>query len=210
MQKLLYLVLFLSTIVFSQNEAAVTNRKLIQLSGVVVAENSLEQLPYVAVIDLSTNKGTLTDNVGFFTMVTYPGDTLAFSIFGHKNGTYIVPDTLTENRYSIIHVLKEDTNFIEAVVIYPWPSKENFAKAFVEMEPYSDAFQKAKQQLSGESLAFAAARLQSDASLAFGTTQSQMYTQIYSHGQQPATNLLNPYAWSKFISEWKSGNLKRQ
>jgi len=23
-------------------------------------------------------------------------------------------------------------------------------------------------------------------------------------------NLLNPYAWSKFIDEWKKGNLKRK
>lgn len=182
--------------------------KLIQLSGVVLAETSLDQLPFTTVIDLSIKKGTLTDAYGFFTMVTYPGDTLAFTSFGYKSGTYIVPDTLKDNRYSIIHVLKEDTTYLPNVVIYPWPSKENFAKAFVEMEPYSDAFQKAKQQLSGESLAFAAAKLQSDASLAFGTTQSQMYTQLYSHGQQPANNLLNPYAWSKFISEWKKGNLK--
>ena len=182
--------------------------KLIQLSGVVLGEASLDQLPFTTVIDLSIRKGTLTDAYGFFTMVTYPGDTLAFTSFGYKSGTYIVPDTLKDNRYSIIHVLKEDTTYLPEVVIYPWPSKENFAKAFVEMEPYSDAFQKAKQQLSGESLAFAAAKLQSDASLAFGTTQSQMYTQLYSHGQQPANNLLNPYAWSKFISEWKKGNLK--
>ena len=182
--------------------------KLIQLSGVVLGETSLEQLPFTTVIDLTIKKGTLTDAYGFFTMVTYPGDTLAFTSFGYKSGTYIVPDTLKDNRYSIIHVLKEDTTYLPNVVIYPWPSKENFAKAFVEMEPYSDAFQKAKQQLSGESLAFAAAKLQSDASLAFGTTQSQMYTQLYSHGQQPANNLLNPYAWSKFISEWKKGNLK--
>lgn len=183
--------------------------KLIQLSGVVVSETSLDQLPFTTVIDLTIKKGTLTDAFGFFTIVTYPGDTLAFSSLGYKSGTYVVPDSLNENRYSIIHVLKEDTSYLNHhVIIYPWPSKENFAKAFVEMEPYSDAFQKAKQQLSGESLAFAAAKLQSDASIAFGTTQSQMYTKLYSHGQQPANNLLNPYAWSKFISEWKNGNLK--
>jgi hypothetical protein len=182
--------------------------KLIQLSGVVLSETSLDQLPYSTIIDLTIKKGTLTDSYGFFTLVTYPGDTLAFSSFGYKSGTYVVPDSLIDNRYSIIHVLKEDTNFLPQVTIYPWPSKENFAKAFVEMEPYSDAFQKAKQQLSGESLAFAAAKLQSDASLSYGTTQSQMYTQLYAHGQQPVNNLFNPYAWSKFITEWKNGNLK--
>ena len=205
---LLFLLISFSFTFDASSQDKKDTSHLIQLSGVVLSETSLDQLPFTTVIDLSTNKGTLTDAYGFFTLVTNPGDTLAFSSVGHKNGTYVVPDSLKDNRYSIIHVLKEDTNYLEEVVIYPWPSKENFAKAFVEMEPYSDAFQNAKQQLSGESLAFVAAKLQSDASLAFGTSQSQMYTQLYSQGQQAQTNLLNPFAWSKFISEWKKGNLK--
>lgn len=187
-----------------------TDQRLIQLSGVVVAEGSLEQLPYTTVIDLSTNRGTLTDYYGFFSLVVRSGDSLAFSSGGFKNGTYVVPDSLTDDWYSMIHVLKQDTTTLQEVVIYPWPSRENFAKAFVEMEPYSDAFQRAKQQLSGESLAFTAAKLQGDASLSYGTTQQQMNTKLYSHGQQPINNLLNPYAWATFLDQLKKGNLKRQ
>jgi len=187
-----------------------TDQRLIQLSGVVVAEGSLEQLPYTTVIDLSTNRGTLTDYYGFFSLVVRTGDSLAFSSGGFKNGAYVVPDSLTDDWYSMIHVLKQDTTTLQEVVIYPWPSRENFAKAFVEMEPYSDAFQRAKQQLSGESLAFTAAKLQGDASLSYGTTQQQMNTQLYSHGQQPINNLLNPYAWATFLDQLKKGNLKRQ
>lgn len=200
----LFLLLFTFSYSFSQE----SNEKLIQLSGVVVADGSLEQLPYTTVIDLSTKKGTLSDYYGFFTLVVKPGDSLVFTNLGYKSGTYVVPDTLIDNWYSIIHVLKHDTITLPDVVVYPWPSRENFAKAFVEMEPYSDAFQRAKQQLSGENLAFQAAKLQGDASLSYGSSQAQRYTQIYSNGQQPSNNLLNPYAWAKFIDEWKKGNLK--
>lgn len=201
---LLFLLLIFNSVAQNSEE------KLIQLSGVVLADGTLDQLPYTTIIDLSTKKGTLSDYYGFFSLVVRPGDSLAFTSVGYKSGTYVVPDTLKDNWYSIIHVLKFDTVTLKEVVVYPWPSRENFAKAFVEMEPYTDAFQRAKQQLSGENLAFQAAKLQGDASLTYGTTQAQMYTQIYSHGQQPSNNLLNPYAWAKFIDEWKKGNLKRK
>jgi hypothetical protein len=183
---------------------------VIQLSGVVVSENGLDQLPFTTVFDLTIRKGVITDYYGYFSFVTYPGDTLMFSAYGYKTSSFIVPDTLKDNRYSIIHMLQEDTINLPEVTVYPWPSRENFAKAFVEMEPYSDEFRRAQRQLSGESIAFAAARLDSDASLSFGSVQSQMYTKIYTNGQMPVNNLLNPYAWAKFIDDWKKGNLKKK
>ena len=96
------------------------------------------------------------------------------------------------------------------VEVYPWPSREDFARAFVNMDPYDDAIRRAQRQLSGESLAFAAARLDVDGSLAYGSVQSQYQTQLYTNNQLPANNLLNPYAWSKLIKDWKEGKLSKQ
>jgi hypothetical protein len=59
-------------------------------------------------------------------------------------------------------------------------------------------------------LAFAAARIQSDPSLAYGNLVNQRYSQLYSSNQVPVNNLLNPYAWSKFLKDWKEGKLKRE
>ena len=184
--------------------------KIIQLSGVVVSENALEQLPFSTVYDLSTKHGVVTDFYGYFSLVTYPGDTLIFRNTGYTTSSFVVPDTLQENRYSIIHMLYADTIELPMVNVYPWPSRENFAREFVEMEPYSDAFRRAQKQISGESLAFIAARLDNDASYAFGSTLNQQYTRLYTNGQMPVNNFLNPYAWSKFIDDWKKGNLKKK
>jgi hypothetical protein len=38
----------------------------------------------------------------------------------------------------------------------------------------------------------------------------QNNTRVYGNNSIPAGNLLNPYAWSKFIEAWRSGKLKRQ
>ena len=49
-----------------------------------------------------------------------------------------------------------------------------------------------------------------DASLAFGNVANQRATQLYTNGQLPVNNLLNPYSWAKLIKDWKEGKLSRQ
>lgn len=207
---LLLMLCFMSLSNKSIAQSSSDSLKLIQLSGVVVSEDELQPMPYTTVFDKTQGRGIIADYNGYFSLVTSPGDTLYFSYYGHKNSTFIVPDTLTDDRYSIIHMMQSDTLNLPEVTVYPWPSREDFARAFVEMDPYDDALRRAQRELSGESLAFLAARVESDASLSYGYVQNQMYTQIYTRGQFPVTNLLNPYAWSKLISDWKAGKLKRQ
>ena len=207
---LVILFVFFGMYATSQQDSLMyLDSNLIQLSGVVIDEESLDPMPYTTVFDRSIRRGVIADFYGFFSTPVYPGDTLYFSYFGYKTSTYVVPDTLTDNRYSIIHMLHKDTLNIPEVVVYPWPSREDFARAFVEMEPYDDALRRAQRELSGESLAFVAARLEGDASLAYGLTQQQNYTRLYTQGQLPANNLFNPYAWAKLIKDWKAGKLSK-
>jgi hypothetical protein len=204
-----FIFLFSLTYQFAQRRDIDTSQ-MIQISGVVVSEEDLAPMPYITVYDKSIRKGVFADYYGFFSMVSFPGDTICFSYFGYKTSTYIVPDTLKENRYSIIHMLQRDTVNLPEVTVYPWPSKEEFANYFVNMKPYDDAMRRAQKELSGESLAFIAARLDSDASLAYGYAQNQRYTKLYTNGQLPVNNLLNPYSWTKLIKDWKEGKLKRE
>lgn len=205
----IFLVIIFFFSAFLSN-AQIDTMKIIQLSGVAVSEEDLVQMPYVTVYDRSIRRGVISDYYGFFSMVVLPGDTLIFSSYGYKTSTYVVPDTLIENRYSMIHMMYKDTLNLPEVTVYPWPSREDFAKYFVNMEPYADALRRAQRELSGESLAFVAARLDGDASLAYGNVMNQRNTKIYTNGQLPANNLLNPYSWAKLIQDWKAGKLSRQ
>ena len=184
--------------------------RLVQLSGVVVSEEELTPMPYTTVYDKTQRRGVIADYYGFFSFVAYPGDTLLFSSFSYKTSTFIVPDTLKERRYSIIHILQKDTLNLPEITVYPWPSREDFARAFVEMKPYDDAIRRAQRELSGDNLAFVAARLENDASLAYGYAANDRYTKLYTNGQLPVNNLLNPYSWAKLIQDWKEGKLTRQ
>ena len=208
MRILIVIVTFL--FIFSGVSHAQDKRKLVQFSGVLVSADSLDQVSYASIIDKTTGKGTMSDYYGYFSFVTRPGDTILFNAFGFKTSSYIVPDSLREIRYSIIHVMTPDTLLLPEVDIYPWPSREEFARAFVEMSPYDDALRRAQKQLSGESLAFVATRVPTDGSLSYNWQTQQRQTQIYTQGQTPMNNLLNPYAWSKFIDSWRNGDLQRK
>ncbi len=207
MKKLLTisLITFYSIFSYSQEKP-----ELIQFSGVLVSSDSLDQVSYASVVDKTTGKGTMSDYYGYFSFVTRPGDTILFNAFGYKTSSYIVPDSLNDTRYSIIHVMTPDTLLLPQVDVYPWPSREEFARAFVEMEPYDDALRRAQRQLSGESLAFAAAKVPTDGSLSYNWQTQQRQTQLYTQGQTPMNNLLNPAAWSKFIESWRNGDFQKQ
>lgn len=203
---LVFLVLLLQTVVFSQ----VKNDRLVQLSGVVISSDSLQEMPYAAIYNRSVKRGTIADMYGFFSLVVQPGDTLLFRYVGHKPSSYIVPDTLKDDRYSIIHMMELDSAAFNEVIIYPWPSKEAFAQAFIEMNPYDDALLRAQRQLSGQNLAALASKVSSDASISYGNVMNQQNTRLYTMGQSPVNNLMNPFAWASFLQKWRAGELRRQ
>lgn len=205
---ILLIILAIHSITLAQNHAS-KNSQLIQLSGVIVTEEAIP-LPYSTAYNRSLKKGVVSDFYGFFTLVTQPGDTVFFSREGFQTSPFIVPDSLKENRYSIIHMLVRDTLVLETVVVHPWPTRSQFADYFVNMTPYEDDVRRAQKELSGESLAFVAARLESDASLASGNAYNMRNTRLYTNGQLPVNNLLNPYSWAKLIQDWKEGKLTRQ
>ncbi len=207
--KLFFLVLLCLSFLAVGYSQTDTNH-LVQLSGVVVSGDSLEQMPFTTVFNKGDKRGTVADYYGYFSIVVIPGDTLLFSYYGYKTSSYIVPDTLKDDRYSMIHVIYKDTVNLPSITVYPWPSREDFARAFLEMKPYDDALRRAQQQLSGASLAFIAARVSTDPSLTYSWQQNQQNTKLYTMGQSPVNNLFNPYSWSKFIDSWKAGKLKRE
>jgi len=210
MKWLPFFLLTLSCHSFKAQRTLVDTSRILQISGVIIAEDNLEPLPYTTVWNRSIRKGVISDYYGFFTMVSFPGDTLVFNFYGYSSSTYIIPDTLADNRYSIVHMMQADTLNMPEVVVHPWPSRDEFARYFVEMKPYDDAMRKAQRELSGESLAFVAAKMSNDASLAYGYAQNQRLTKLYTNGQLPANNLFNPYAWAKLVQDWKAGKLGRQ
>ena len=202
---LIVIFVFLFHFSYSQNKS-----RLIQLSGIVVNSDSLKPISYTTIYNKTVKRGTLSDVYGYFSTVVLPGDTIIFNRFGYNNSSYIVPDTLVDDRYSIIHILNLDSINPPVITVYPWPSKEDFARAFIEMQPYDDALRRAQKMLSGSSLAYLSTVIEGDAISSYAWQRNQQYTKLYTIGQSPVNNLFNPIAWSQFVDSWKKGDLKRK
>ena len=110
------------------------NDDLRSVSGVVHEQGGKQALSYVAIQVQGTSRGAYSAPNGFFSIVAAPGDTLIFQALGYVKTKIGIPDTVTGDRLSIIVGLPRDTFQLEEVVVYPWPSREQFRQAFLELE----------------------------------------------------------------------------
>lgn len=203
-----FFMLLMSDSIAQGDSTKIDSLRYVQLTGIVI-NDSLERLPYTAVYDKSTKRGVIADYYGYFALVVHPGDTLRFSFIGFKSKTYVVPEMRdSSNDISIVTLLESDTILSDLVEVYPWPSKEQFAEAFVTLKIDNDAINKAKERLSPQEMAFIYGDISSDASLSYKTQSQQYLNQIYYRGQQAPNNLLNPLAWSNFLKSLNNGDLK--
>ena len=187
-----------------------TSTEFIQFSGVVVSEDSLQPVPFCTIIDKATKRGTTSDYFGYFSFVAKKGDSIIFSSVGYKKNKFAIPDTLTSNKYSLIQVMYSDTIMLKTAVIYPWPSKEQFAKAFVEANIPNDDYQRAMNNLSRAQLNERMEFTPMDGALNFKWQQQQIQSKLYYAGQYAPNSLLNPFAWTRFIEAWKRGDFKKK
>ena len=178
--------------------------EFIQLTGVVITD-SLYRVPFTKIADMSTRRGTIADYYGYFALVVHPGDTIQFTCLGYKKKTYVVPDSLNQKSISLVQLMTVDTLTLDPVDVYPWPSREQFADAFVNMDLPDDDLKRAQQRLSPQEMAFVGALLTADGTTAYSAYRVQQYQDLYTRGQGPQNNLLNPAAWSEFLKGIGSG-----
>ena len=142
---LLFLLFTFSLTAFGQSDKG---RRLVQFSGVVVTGDSLEPVPFTSIITKGSYRGTISDVYGYFSFVAQAGDTLEFAAVGFKRGNYMIPDSLKENKYSMIHVLFPDTVMLRPLDVYPWPSREQFREAFLALDVSDDEYQRVLKHLN--------------------------------------------------------------
>lgn len=183
---------------------------LVQFSGVIVSSDSLQPVAFASIFDKASKRGTVSDYYGYFSFVAGVGDTIVFRSVGYKQSMYFIPDSLPEGRYSIIHMMEKDTILLKEAKVYPWPSQEELADAFMNMDTQMDDLAKARQNLSGENMAFAAARLPADGSVTYKWERQQYQTRLYYNGGAPPMNILNPIAWGQFIDYWRKGKFSKK
>jgi hypothetical protein len=198
--------LFISANCFAQDTI---NRDLIQFSGVMVTADSLTPVPLAHILVKHSYRGTISDYNGYFSFVARQNDTIIFSAIGFKNQQFVIPDSISNNRYSMIQVMANDTIYLSETVIYPWPTKEQFKEAFLKLDIPDDDVTIARKNLNQVDLMRRSLVIQSDGSLNYDYLVTQRTDQLYYNGQTQPITILNPFAWAEFIKAWKEGKFKR-
>ena len=206
---LILLVLILSGKGFSQTGNTPAKHNYIQLSGVVVEGDSLYGVPFVSVYR-NAKLASICDYNGFFTLVVQPGDEVKFSSISHQVATYKLDDTLQLKHYYIIQRILKDTFQLAKIDVYPWPSKEEFKKAFLNLDLNETDYERAYKNFDKGELSYGERNLRMDAQSNYRFAMQQYLTKVYTAGQYPTISLLNPIAWAQFIDAWRKGKFKKK
>lgn len=207
--KKLFVLLFLGLVWISMFAQEDKRKIYIQVDGIVYdTENS--PLRYVNIISRIMRNGTETDENGIFSLISSPGDTLLFTTIGYKPGIFVLPDDLTYPRYSIDVEMQMDTINIGSVLVLPWKTYGEFVQAVIEYAP-------PQQQLTlnmEANLAIIERQIYSDMKVSpdmgYRYAMARETDRVMTANQTPINNLINPFAWAKFIDGIKNGLLKNK
>lgn len=217
MKHILHIALFCFWCITSMHVMGqIKDNDLVQFSGVVVTADSLRPVPFTNIYIEKTGRGTTSDYWGFFSIVVKKQDIITFSAIGFKKAHFRIPDTLSENRYSMIQVMSSDTIMLTETVIYPWPTRQQFRQAFLKLDIPDDDIEIARKNLAYMEMRDRDPRNYDPEK--FGMNGAQNYRnyvdrsvdRLYYAGQTMPNNLLNPIAWAKFIQAWKRGDFKKK
>ena len=182
---------------------------LVQFSGIVITADSLKPVSFTNIIVIDSRRGTTCDYFGYFSFVAQKNDTILFSAIGYKTATFVIPDTITKKRYSLIQAMTCDTLLLNETMIYPWPSIEQFKEAFINLNVPDDDYLIAKKNLALAEMRERAQNYPMDGSMNYKNFMDQQYYKLYYAGQSPPISIFNPFAWAEFIKAWREGKFKR-
>ncbi len=193
------------------------NDVIVEISGVVVSNDSLKQLlPNTYILIKKRNQVSISNKEGFFSFVALAGDTVVFSHVGFKDQKLWVPDTLDKNTYLTMVILKWEIEYLEPVIVYPWPLPEDFKKEFLAMKIPTTEFDIAQRNLAIQELKDQAMAMGYDAAemqdYMIGLQNQALYNSGRYYGQDGGAAILgaitNPFAWAQFFDALKRGDFK--
>ncbi|NJO69160.1 MAG: hypothetical protein HC830_07660 [Bacteroidetes bacterium] len=181
----------------------------IQLSGMV--KNDLnDAIPFVHVYVKKSERSTVSDQNGLYTIIVEPSDTVIFSNIGFKRVKIAIPPTLS-TRHMVREVRMDvDTVMLNTVMIFPWKTYAEFKTAVLNAELPSH------KEMEAAQLNIAIIQTQilfsysNTPNMNFRNVMMQQFEKNRTYGQSPYYPIFDVMAWSKFIKALKNGEFKRK
>jgi hypothetical protein len=193
---LFFLLLLLTLGVFAQS------RHILQVSGVVVATDSLIPVPYATVYRSSDNRGTFSDHTGYFTLPAQAGDTLNFLFIGLKRSSYVIPSDTTQTHISIVQWMEQQEVMLPAVSILPYPAPGRLRAEIMSLDFPGDSYFRFDRAAASVSNYDGLRDLNADA---YAEASATMIAR-YNGGFRSGGNLLDADAWGRFVNALRRKN----
>ena len=188
----------------------IDKEKYVQVSG-IITDATFKPVQGVAVISKRLKKGALSERSGIYSITSTPGDTIFFRALGYKRYHTIIPENYEERHCEVDIALEIDTIHIKEVNVLPWKNYSDFIKDITKPKPIDPIIANMNDNIASIYVAIAN---QGDYKISGATgyryAMEQNFGAMATRGQYPINNLLNPFAWSKFIQGIKNGLFKNQ
>ena len=208
MNRCIYIILLTILTVSALRGQSIEYNRYIQLSGFITDEY-FRPVPGVVVVSKKLHRGTLSERTGIYSITSTPGDTVFFRALGFKRYHTIIPETYTERHCMVDIVLETDTIAIDEVTILPWKNYSEFIKEMTKEQPVDPIIENMNENLASIYVAVAnqtGVRITPETGYRYAMEQN--FSNMATRNMYPVNNLLNPFAWTKFLSEVRKGLLK--
>ncbi len=188
-------------VVKAQEANAQGGRKVMQLSGIILGEDSVSGIPGVHIYVPKAGRGTTSNRVGYFSLPVLEGDELIVSAIGYQKQFFKVPPSERDN-LTIVIELVSDTTFLETVEIMPFPTEHIFKEAVLALNiPINP---NAEYDVNEELMQLMLQSMPMD-----GAANHRYYMDNWVQYQNdrygPRSNpLLNPFNWANFFRSLRS------
>ena len=203
---------FLLGIFFSTlevNAQDVQEKKVIQLSGIILNADSTDAVAGVNIYVPRKGRGTSSGRFGYFSMPVLEGDSVVFSFIGLKKQTFKVPDNVENDKISLILTMKVDEIALAEIEVMPYPTEEEFKQAVIALNVV-DPMSISRANMSPEMLLRWAESMPASANENFQYFQQGQAIQNQDLYGPRTLRLLDPFAWGQFIRSIKRGDLKNK
>ena len=191
------------------------DKKIVQVSGYILAEGTQIAVPYVTIRNESYgNEGYAANHEGYFSFVAHTGDEIVFTSIGYRSVRITIPNVESDKYTARIEMTPtiEELPVVTVGPPLPWASIEEFNMEFLALNIGGDDVMTAKRNLSPQALASLSKIVPRSAE------EIQTYNSFQRHinmsnkaiNQNMANPLLNPFAWGQLINQIKRGDFSRE
>jgi hypothetical protein len=210
LNRVIYTILLL-TVSFVTTYGQTTERQTyIQVSGLIVDE-AYKPVRGVAVISRKLKRGTVSESTGIYSIPSTQGDTIFFRALGYKRYHTIIPESFEGKQCNVDIILEIDTITIQEVTILPWKTYNDFLKDMTKEKPVDPIIQNMNDNIASIYVAMSnqvGVRVSPEGGYRYAMEQN--FNAMATKNQYPVNNLLNPFAWAKFVNGIKHGLFKNQ